>query len=64
MNNQEGMGTVEFVAVLPETKTAVQLHRDGASIKLDIPLSEKAAIHLLAAYGFDKRLRVTVREDG
>ena len=60
----EGLGQVEFVAVLPEIKSAAHVHRDGASIKLEIPLSEKAAYHKLLAYGFDKRLIVTVREDG
>ena len=59
----EGLGEVEFVAILPEIKSAANLHRDGCQIKLEIPLSEKAAYHKLLAYGFDKRLIVTVRED-
>jgi hypothetical protein len=57
------MGEIEFIAILPEIKSASNIHRDGASIKLEIPASEKAAYHKLLAYGFDRRLRVTVRED-
>ena len=55
------MEDIEFKATLPPIQSAVSIGQDGARLKLDVPESEKAAYHLLAAYGFGKVLSVTVR---
>ena len=55
------MQEITFKATLPPIQSAVSIGQDGARLKLDIPESEKAEYHKLAAYGFGRVLTVTVR---
>ena len=62
--SEESRGEVlaEFSASLPEIQSAVSIGRDGCRLKLDIPASEAAEYHKLAAFGFDKELVVRIHE--
>lgn len=52
--------TLKFYAVLPDSSTAVNVGKDGAKIKLEIPQTEQEAYLRLARIGFNRLLRVSV----
>jgi hypothetical protein len=54
----------EFSCIIPPIQSAVKVSGDGsARIQLDVAESELAEIVKLAAFGRDRVLRVTVREE-
>jgi len=53
----------EFTAVIPDIKSAVSLHGDGAAtIKLEVSAADQAEVLKFWAYGKERALRVTVEE--